>query len=79
MKKTAPQTGDHETIMTDMHFIKAQRMSTSGRSQNVYNPATGAAVSSVPLASATEVDAAVSVAKTALLGWAVLTPTGVHK
>ena len=49
--------------MTDMHFIKgATSAGTSGRSQNVYNPATGAVTSSVPLASAAEVDAAVAVA-----------------
>jgi malonate-semialdehyde dehydrogenase (acetylating)/methylmalonate-semialdehyde dehydrogenase len=50
--------------MTDMHFIKgATSAGTSGRSQNVYNPATGAVTSSVPLASAAEIDAAVAVAK----------------
>jgi malonate-semialdehyde dehydrogenase (acetylating)/methylmalonate-semialdehyde dehydrogenase len=61
--------------MTDMHFIKgATSAGTSGRSQNVYNPATGAVTSSVPLASAAEVDAAVAVAKAALPGWANTPP-----
>ena len=70
-----PDRRSCETIMTDMHFIKGAAIAgTSGRSQNVYNPATGAAVSSVPLASATEVDAAVSVAKAALPGWASTPP-----
>ena len=61
--------------MTDMHFIKGATLAgTSGRSQNVYNPATGAVTSSVPLASAAEVDAAVAVAKAALPGWANTPP-----
>ena len=61
--------------MTDMHFIKgATSAGTSGRSQNVYNPATGAVTSSVPLASAAEIDAAVAVAKAALPGWANTPP-----
>src|SRR6056300_1852932 len=61
--------------MTDMHFIKgATSAGTSGRSQNVYNPATGAVTSSVPLASAAEVDSAVAVAKAALPGWANTPP-----
>src|SRR5210317_169320 len=61
--------------MTDMHFIKgATSAGTSGRSQNVYNPATGAVTSSVPLASAAEVDAAVAGAKAALPGWANTPP-----
>ena len=61
--------------MTDMHFIKgAKTAGTSGRSQNVYNPASGAVTSSVPLASAAEIDAAVDVAKAALPGWANTPP-----
>ena len=61
--------------MTGMHFIKgAATAGTSGRSQNVYNPATGVAIASVPLASAAEVDATVSVAKAALSGWANTPP-----
>ena len=61
--------------MTDMHFIKgAKTAGTSGRSQNVYNPASGSVTSSVPLASAAEIDAAVAVAKAALPGWANTPP-----
>ena len=61
--------------MTDMHFIKGTTSAgTSGRSQNVYNPASGAVTSSVPLASAAEIDAAVDVAMAALPGWANTPP-----
>ncbi len=50
--------------MTDMHFIKGTTLAgTSGRSKNVFNPATGLVVGSVPLANASEVDAAVAAAK----------------
>ena len=61
--------------MTDMHFIKGVTLAgTSGRSQDVFNPATGLVVGSVPLASASEVDTAVVVAKAALPGWAKTPP-----
>ena len=51
--------------MTDMHFIKGVTLKAS-RSQDVFNPATGSVVGSVPLASASEVDNAVAAAKAAL-------------
>ena len=58
MKSHLRKRGLNEAAMTDMHFIKgATSAGTSGRSQNVYNPATGAVTSSVPLASAAEIDA----------------------
>ena len=61
--------------MTDMHFIKGATLAgTSGRSQDVFNPATGLVVGSVPLASASEVDTAVAAAKAALPGWANTPP-----
>ena len=61
--------------MTDMHFIKGAILAgTSGRSKAVFNPATGLVVGSVPLASASEVDTAVSAAKAALPGWANTPP-----
>ena len=48
--------------MTGMHFIKGATLAgTSGRSQDVFNPATGLVVGSVPLASASEVETAVAV------------------
>ena len=61
--------------MTDMHFIKGTTLAgTSGRSKDVFNPATGLVVGSVPLANASEVDAAVAAAKAALPGWANTPP-----
>lgn len=61
--------------MTDMHFIKGATLAgTSGRSQDVFNPATGLVVGTVPLASASEVDTAVAAAKAALPGWANTPP-----
>ena len=61
--------------MTDMHFIKGAAFAgTSGRSQDVFNPATGLVVGSVPLASASEVEIAVSAAKAALPGWGSTPP-----
>ena len=57
--------------MTLMHYIAgAEIAGTSGREQDVFNPATGAATNSVPLASAAEVGQAVAAAKAALPGWA---------
>ena len=41
--------------MTLMHYIGgAETAGTSGRQQDVFNPATGAAITAVPLASAAE-------------------------
>ena len=61
--------------MTDMHFIKGATLAgTSGRSQDVFNPATGSVVGTVPLASAGEVDLAVTAARAALSGWANTPP-----
>ncbi|WP_237155010.1 CoA-acylating methylmalonate-semialdehyde dehydrogenase [Oryzibacter oryziterrae] len=48
--------------------------STSGRSQPVFNPATGEAVANVPLSSVDEINAAVAAAKAAQVGWAKITP-----
>ncbi len=57
------------------HFINNARVaSTSGRSQPVYNPATGKSESSVALASVAEVDAAVAAAKAAWPAWAKTPP-----
>jgi malonate-semialdehyde dehydrogenase (acetylating) / methylmalonate-semialdehyde dehydrogenase len=52
------------------HFIGGEHVaSTSGRSQDVYNPATGEVRRQVPLASVAEVDAAVASAKSAFREW----------
>ncbi|TDL90410.1 CoA-acylating methylmalonate-semialdehyde dehydrogenase [Meridianimarinicoccus aquatilis] len=57
--------------MTEIaHFISGTPTpGTSGRSQDVFNPATGAAQNTVALASAAEVDAVVAVAKAAWPAW----------
>ncbi len=57
------------------HFINNARVAgTSGRSQPVYNPATGKSESSVALASVAEVAAAVAAAKAAWPAWAKTPP-----
>ena len=58
--------------MTDVgHYIGgAQVAGASGRSQPVYNPATGESERSVALASTAEVDTAVAAAKAAFPAWA---------
>ncbi len=57
------------------HFINGQVVSSnSGRSQPVYNPATGEAVAQVALGSADEVRAAVAAASAAAPGWADTAP-----
>jgi malonate-semialdehyde dehydrogenase (acetylating)/methylmalonate-semialdehyde dehydrogenase len=57
------------------HFIHGQPvMPASGRSQPVYNPATGHPVADVGLASVGEVNAAVSAASAAAPGWAETAP-----
>ncbi len=57
------------------HYINGQLVaSTSGRSQPVYNPATGSAVAQVGLASVDEVNAAVAAASAAAPAWAETAP-----
>ncbi|MGB1357397.1 MAG: aldehyde dehydrogenase family protein, partial [Candidatus Puniceispirillaceae bacterium] len=57
--------------MTLTHYISgAEIEGTSGRVQDVFNPATGAVIDQVPLASTAEVDRVVAVAREALPGWA---------
>ncbi len=57
------------------HFINGQAVPTSsGRSQPVFNPATGMAVAQVGLASSDEVNAAVSAASAAAPAWAETAP-----
>ena len=56
--------------MTLMHYINgAEKAGASGRAQDVFNPATGQPVTSVPLASTDEVNAAVAAASAALPNW----------
>jgi malonate-semialdehyde dehydrogenase (acetylating) / methylmalonate-semialdehyde dehydrogenase len=57
------------------HFINNERVAgRSGRSQPVFNPATGQQSGSVALASAADVDKAVAAAKTAWPAWANTPP-----
>ncbi len=57
------------------HFIDGARVpGTSGRMQDVFNPATGAVHAQVPLASADEVRAAVRSAAAAFPAWAATPP-----
>lgn len=57
------------------HFVHGQSVAvTSGRSQPVFNPATGAAIADVGLASVEEVNAAVASAKLAAPAWADTAP-----
>jgi malonate-semialdehyde dehydrogenase (acetylating) / methylmalonate-semialdehyde dehydrogenase len=57
------------------HYVHGERVaSTSGRSQAVYNPATGAVARQVALASVDEVNAAVASAKAAFPAWSETPP-----
>ena len=61
--------------MTIKHYIGGTEVAgDGGRSQDVFNPATGKATTSVPLASTTEVNKAIEVAAAALPGWANTPP-----
>ena len=57
------------------HFIGGQRVAgTSGRTSNIFNPATGEVQATVALASDAELDAAVQNAKAAQPKWAATNP-----
>ncbi|MEK0086196.1 CoA-acylating methylmalonate-semialdehyde dehydrogenase, partial [Benzoatithermus flavus] len=57
------------------HFIGGKLVAgRSGRTAPVFDPATGEAIATVPLASAEELDQAVQVAKAAFPGWAATPP-----
>ncbi|SDU36579.1 CoA-acylating methylmalonate-semialdehyde dehydrogenase [Halopseudomonas salegens] len=56
------------------HFINGQRTGPSARTQAVFEPATGQQRGQVSLASASEVENAVSQAKAAFPAWAATTP-----
>ena len=62
--------------ITDIdHHINGQRAAgTSGRSQNVTNPATGAVTGQVALANSAEVAKAVAAAQSAFPAWADTPP-----
>ena len=57
------------------HFINGEDVAgSSGRSGDVFNPATGNVTGRVPLASKQEVEAAIASAQAAFPGWAATTP-----
>ena len=61
------------TIITNA--IGGQKVvSTSSRSQPVFNPATGEAIATLPLSTAAEVDACVAIAKKAAISWGTTPP-----
>ena len=62
-------------MQTFTHYIDGRRVPvTDGRVADVYNPATGAAVARVALASATDTEAAIASAHAAFPAWAATTP-----
>ena len=57
------------------HFVNGEDVAgSSGRSGDVFNPATGNVTGRVPLASKQEVEAAIASAQAAFPGWAATTP-----
>ncbi|WP_035933857.1 aldehyde dehydrogenase family protein, partial [Caballeronia glathei] len=70
------ETHQSETRVAALsHFIGGRRVDgTSDRFGDVFNPATGAVSSRVPLASVAEVDAAVAAAKAAFPAWSETAP-----
>jgi len=57
------------------HFINGQTVSSSGRSLDLYNPATGDVIGQVTLADKKIVEQAIAAAKAAFPAWAATTPT----
>ncbi|MCP3687796.1 MAG: aldehyde dehydrogenase family protein, partial [Gammaproteobacteria bacterium] len=54
-----------------LHYVNGERVTgTSGRFGDIYNPSKGAKASEVPLASKSEVEAAIAVAQAAFPAWA---------
>lgn len=63
------------TIRTLTHFVGGKyREGTSGRFADVFNPSTGEVQARVPLASKEELEAAITVAAEAQIGWAATNP-----
>ena len=56
------------------HYINGRAVAGTGRSQDVFNPATGAVTGQVALASATDVNAAVAAAQAAFPAWSDIPP-----
>ncbi len=67
---TAPRQGDTQELSRISHWIDGRIVAgVSGRSGQVYNPATGAVAAEVDFASVEEVDAAVASAAAAFPAW----------
>lgn len=63
------------TVTTVQHFINGQKVAgASGRHADGFHPASGKVITSIALANAAEVDAAVAAARTAWPAWSE-TPT----
>jgi betaine-aldehyde dehydrogenase len=62
------------TVETLSNFIDGERVSVSGESEPVLNPATGEEIARAPRSSAEEVDRAVMAARRAFGGWSATTP-----
>ena len=56
------------------HLIQGQSFTTNGRTQDVYNPATGKVIGQVALADKAIIDKAVAAAKAAFPAWSATTP-----
>jgi malonate-semialdehyde dehydrogenase (acetylating)/methylmalonate-semialdehyde dehydrogenase len=70
-----PQAASLVPVRTISHWINGREvLGTSGRSSNVYNPATGQVQATVPLANAAELDKAIEAARKALPEWAAQPP-----
>jgi acyl-CoA reductase-like NAD-dependent aldehyde dehydrogenase len=71
MFTTLTKTADHFIHSPQQHFIGGKSLSSgSGAMQEVYDPSTGAVLTSVNMAGVDEVNAAVAAAQAAFLGWA---------
>src|SRR6266513_2329048 len=75
MAPTANPVCGYERMSDVSHFINGKRVAgSSGRSGDIFNPATGEQVRRVAFASAADVDAAVKAAAAAFPGWAATPP-----
>ncbi|WP_026918354.1 CoA-acylating methylmalonate-semialdehyde dehydrogenase [Gordonia shandongensis] len=56
------------------HYLNGRHVAARGATADVYDPSTGTVQATVPLATATEVDEAVEIAKAAQPAWAAMNP-----
>jgi len=61
-------------MTTITHYVNGEMSAASARSQAIYNPATGEQVAEVSLASASEVENVIAVAKKAFIDWSQTSP-----